>query len=156
MIEPSKGLNRRKDRGFSLVELLIVVGVLAIIFAIAVPHLLSTRSSAQASSAKGDLKTLHSAEVAYLAGAGHGQYGTLPQLEALNLLPAGFSSGDTTYTRFNYTCTLTLGTGNGTFSISCIPPLINQSTPALFLDDSGAIRYSATAAADSSSTPVGQ
>ena len=57
----------RSNKGFSLVELLIVVAIILVIAAIAIPNLLQAKIAANESSAAGSLRTMGSAEAAYFA-----------------------------------------------------------------------------------------
>ena len=81
----------QSDNGFTLVELLIVVAVIGIIAAIAVPSLMRARMTANETSAIASLRAINSAQATFSSACAAGAYATL--LEDLVKAPAGNSQG---------------------------------------------------------------
>src|SRR5438132_12126521 len=88
--------NMKDNRGFSLLELLIVVAIILIIATIAIPSLLRARQSAQEPSAVAQLRTINTAEVTYI-GSNQGAYGDIPSLITQGLLDSRFSGSISGY-----------------------------------------------------------
>jgi type IV pilus assembly protein PilA len=153
---------RKNRRGFSLIELLIVVAIILIIAAIAIPDLLKSRQAANQASAVGSLRTINTSEVTYASTYTTGFSTTLLQLDGTttpstdtaaglidSVLASGIKSGYTfVYASFpvsgridHYTCQAspTQGTGNGNF---------------YYTDESGVIRQNTSASATSSDQPL--
>ena len=70
----------KKDKGYSLIELLIVVAIILIIAAIAIPNLLRSRMAANEASAVGSVRTINTAAISYNSSYGNGFPSTLAEI----------------------------------------------------------------------------
>src|SRR5688500_11315732 len=138
----------KSEEGFSLIELLVVVGIIMIISAIAIPGLRRARNNANAGSAIQSLRTLTTAELLYERK--FRQYGTLAQLAPEGTIDSHIAAG----AKSGYSFTLTLTPDNKHFAISSSPLEDPGLLVHYFVDDTTVIRYNDGAPATAASPPI--
>ena len=91
----------------------IVVAIIGIIAAIAIPNLLASRRTANEGSAQQSLRTMSSAEATYQATAGNGNYGAVSDLVVQSLIDSVLGSG----TKSGYTFAVVEQAGTGATAV---------------------------------------
>jgi len=157
---------KKDSKGFSLIELLIVVAIILIIAAIAIPNLLRSRIAANQASAVGSLRTLNTAEITFsstynigftnaLAWLGPPAAGSNPSSTAAGLIDSVLSAGSKSGYSFTYTPGASDSTGRiDTYSFTAVPITSSTGTNYYYTDQSGVIRQNSTTTAASTDSPI--
>jgi len=130
----------KSNKGFSLLELLIVVAIILIIATIAIPSLLRSRQAAHEAAAVSTLRTINTAEVTYLS-TGNGKFGAMTDLISNTLIPSNFVPGPVS----GYNFSIVLNTGSTDFTITADPASSNDGRYGYYVTPDGTVRYSTLA-----------
>lgn len=147
-IPPQSGV-----RGFSLIELLIVVAIIGIVAAIAVPNLINARQAAKTASVISSLRVIHSSEVSYRSA--NDRYADLPTLGN-----AGFISDDRLRNgqkaRYSFVVTPDATTPSASYTATATPsdPSLAPSWRHYYIDQTGVIHWKVGSAADATSRVI--
>lgn len=164
--EGKMGHIRKRARGFSLIELLIVIAIILAIAAIAIPNFLHSRMAANQASVVASLRLLNTAEVAYsvtyrtgyssaLAALGPSSTG-FPAASAGGFIDSVLGNGTKSGYTFSYQPSTDPTTGRTeAYSINAGPVTPGMSGKNYYYtDQSGVIRQNSTTVATASDSPI--
>jgi type IV pilus assembly protein PilA len=160
----------KKQKGFSLIELLIVVAIILIIAAIAIPNFLRSKMASNEASAVSSLRTINTAEVAYfstysnqgysanLASLGGAAPCAVATTAAACLVDNVLAGASVAPGKTGYVFTYVPSAGGGivtTYTVSGLPTTPGSSGQrGFFTDQTGVLRYAITGAATVASSPL--
>jgi type IV pilus assembly protein PilA len=157
---------KRDSQGFSLIELLIVVAIILIIAAIAIPNLLQSKIAANQASAVASLRTINTCEVTYSSTYNQGFTSTLAQLAPPasgsttsstagltdSVLAGGTKSGYT----FTYVASTAINGSTPNYTVNASPVSVGTTGKNYYYTDAtNTIRQNSSVAASASDSPIG-
>ena len=145
----------RSGRGFSLVELMIVLALIGILVALVVPRMLESRASANETSAIGSLKTLGTAEAQFREADSdqdkiQDYAANLMELSTYSMIDNVLAGGVKSGYRF--------GLSGSTYDwrATAVPVNPNEGHRSFYMDTSGVIRFATAGVPDANSSPISQ
>jgi len=143
------------ERGFTLIELMVVIAIIAIIAAIAIPNLLAARKAANEKSVIGALRAVLAAQIIYkdrdMDGDGRHSYARLlPRLGLMKLIDPEIAAGEKYGYRFEF-----VNTNRNTWHMraTCMQPG-KAGDNGYWVDDTGVIRICVDNFADQTDPPL--
>lgn len=141
------------NKGFTLVELMIVVAVISIIAAMALPNLLRTKMAANEAGAIQSLRTLVSAQDLFKNTQGLNRYGTL--IELRNSVPPCVDPALGSGVAAGYTVADVGVPGTDTWAATAVPNTVGGTgSRGFYVDQSGVIRYTVDGSPPNVSSPT--
>ena len=157
---------RKRNQGFSLIKLLIVVAIILIIAAIAIPNLLKSKMAANQASAVASLRTLNTSEITYSATYNVGFTSSLAQLgppasgsatsAAAGMIDSVLAAGTKSGYSFIYAASAAVNGVTSNYTINANP--ITPGTTGqnyYYTDATNVIRQNNSASATASDSPIG-
>ncbi|HEY6292970.1 MAG TPA: prepilin-type N-terminal cleavage/methylation domain-containing protein [Terriglobia bacterium] len=157
---------KKDSQGFSLIELLIVVAIILIIAAIAIPNLLRSKIAANQASAVASLRTINTCEVTYSSTYNQGFTSTLAQLgpptsgnatsTTAGLLDSVLAAGTKSGYSFTYSASAAVNGSTPNYTVNANPVQVGTTGQNYYYTDAtNVIRQNTSATSSASDSPIG-